>query len=266
MKNNKHLFDFILIFSVLKFSLVKFFLAGVIVVAGLASIVGTGSNSTSQMTTACTGPHQYIRTGSQATLDGRCSDLTESAPESAMMHYDWQVISKPDGSTVGTNIGSSVIAHFIADMDGDYVIELSTDTSIGLNDDTDRIRVTAYTGNARPMVEAGAYQEVATGDNVQLAATGFDADDDGLSYAWTAGAESAPVNLSGAGSASPGFAADNPGDYLLELVANDGSVDSRTDTVLVRARDINQTLPVAVAGLDQYVTTGSQVMLDAGNS
>lgn len=241
-------------------------LAGVVVLAGLLSIIGTGSNTRSILTTACTGPHQYVRTGSQVILDGRCSDFTDSAADDALMHYEWYVSSKPDGSNLGLTLGTRVITTFIADVDGDYVIGLRTGTSLTVDDDSTFINITAYTGNAPPMAEAGAYQEVATGDTTQLNGSGRDADDDTLSYQWSFQPTSAAGSLSSSTSPSPTLVADSSGDYLLDLVVNDGAVNSQRNSILVRSRNTNLSLPVAVVGTDRFVTTGDQVMLDASNS
>jgi len=238
-----------------------------VITAGLVSMLGTGSNTFITVTTACTGPHQYVRTGSLVTLDGRCSDFTEAAPDNAHMLYEWSVKSRPQGSNaIVGNASNSVLASFVADIDGEYEIELAT--MIGGFSEVAKVttRVTATTGNARPMVEAGPYQEVAIGDTVQLQATASDADDNPLSYSWSFQPGSEAAVLSDATSPDPTFVANDSGDYLVDVVVNDGAVDSLSDTVLIRSRDANFTLPVAVAGADQFALTGSQVNLNGINS
>jgi hypothetical protein len=116
------------------------------------------------------------------------------------------------------------------------------------------------------MAEAGAYQEVAVGDTVELDGSGSDADDDSLSYAWQFQTGSATSTLSSSSSASPTFVASDSGEYTLGLMVNDGAVDSQANAVLIRAADTDTSRPVAVAGSDQFVTLGSQVQLDGGDS
>lgn len=237
-----------------------------LVTAGLVSIISTGSNTRLTMTTACLGPHQYVRTGSSVSLDGRCSDFTDAARDHDYLYYSWRMSSRPAGSNATlSGIGNSVLARFVADRDGDYEIELSTRVP-GYDETTTTARVTATTGNARPMAQAGPYQEVAVGDTVQLQGSASDADGDSVSYAWSLSSSSEPATLAAATSASPTFVANTSGDYSVDLIANDGIVDSLSDTVLVRARDTVRTLPVAVAGADQVVSPGATVNLDGGGS
>jgi hypothetical protein len=158
-----------------------------------------------------------------------------------------------------------VIASFIADVDGEYQVQLST----GVNASTDAAvtrLVTATTGNAQPVVEAGATQEVAIGDVVSLSATGRDADDDSLSYSWSLNPASDSATLTTPNMATAGFTAVLSGEYRVDVMANDGAVNSLSDTVLVRAGNTNLSLPVAVAGADQYVGVGSQALLDGFDS
>lgn len=241
-----------------------------VIIAGLLSVLATGPATDSTLTISCAGAHQYVRTGSLVKLDARCSDFTEVADADAYLHYFWTLVSKPEGSNASiTEEGRySLLQEFVVDVDGNYEIGLATDahTTYGDTGANVTILVTASTGNARPTVEAGAYQEVAIGAMVQLQAIGNDADDNTLSYSWSFQPTSLSASLTNALTAMPSFVASQSGDYTLDLVVNDGAVDSLTDAVLIRSRDINLTLPVAVAGADQFVTPGSQVNLNAGNS
>ncbi len=244
--------------------LIQFTALGFIVAAGLLSIIGTGSNTSLDTTTACIGKSQHIRTGSWAMLDGRCSDFTNLATDSDYIDYYWRLSSKPASSTAILS-GFTLLKHFVADVDGEYVVELTASTGNNRGSKA-TTRITAYTGNAQPVAEAGAYQEVAIGDTVQLNGTATDADDNSLNYSWSFQSGSATSTLSSTTSASTTFIANSDTDYTLDLIANDGAVDSQINSVLIRSKTSNFSLPVAVAGADQYVTTGSQVMLNGLNS
>ena len=83
---------------------------------------------------------------------------------------------------------------------------------------------------------AGSFTNVTIGDTVQLDGSGSsDPDGDTLSYSWIivtqpAGSSAA---LSDSSLANPTFIADEAGTYVLELVVNDGAVDSNPDQVRI---------------------------------
>ena len=82
-------------------------------------------------------------------------------------------------------------------------------------------------------------------------------------YLWTLDERPAgsSAELNGADRARPVFFADQPGDYLLKLVVNDGKVDSAPAFVRVHASATNAP-PTADAGPDQNVPTGASIRLD----
>ena len=90
--------------------------------------------------------------------------------------------------------------------------------------------------NTPPVADAGADQAVAVNERVQLeGGTSSDADNDPLSYAWSF--TSRPVGslavLSDPTVVNPTFSADQAGSYVLQLIVNDGVVDSAADSVTV---------------------------------
>ncbi len=61
----------------------------------------------------------------------------------------------------------------------------------------------------------------------------------------------------------PSFGLDLSGNYVAQLIVNDGTSDSEPDTVTVSTEN---TIPVADAGDDQSVLAGSVVTLDGSRS
>lgn len=92
--------------------------------------------------------------------------------------------------------------------------------------------------NTCPIAEAGGDQSVYRGDIVLLDGSGSsDADGDQLAYVWSlvSRPEGSSAALSGSLTATPAFVADAPGDYIIELVVDDGACSSEPDTCIVTA-------------------------------
>lgn len=253
--------------SSIRTTVVQALILGFVIAAGIVTLLSSSNVGDVTQTTVCTFPHKYVRTGSLVRLDGRCADFTEAAAEDARLHYYWRIKSKPvDSKDYTIHNQDSLLASFVADVDGDYEIELSVGTTAAAHDVSTTLHVTASTGNARPMAEAGPYQEVAIGDTVQLHGSGTDADNQSLSYNWQFQPDSLTATLSSNTSPTPTFVAAERGEYTLSLKVNDGVVDSEANAVLIRAENSNLSLPVPVAGPDRVVTTGSRVSLDGSQS
>jgi len=94
-----------------------------------------------------------------------------------------------------------------------------------------------------------------------------DADSDPLTYSWSITSKPAgsTASLSDPGAAMPTFVADVAGDYVAQLIVNDGTVGSTADSVVIHAANGN-TAPIANAGPDQSVNQGDTVTLDASGS
>jgi len=69
--------------------------------------------------------------------------------------------------------------------------------------------------------------------------------------------------LSNNSAQSPSFVADRPGNYVAQLIVNNGSMNSAPATVTVTTLN---TPPVANAGSNQTVNPGATVILDASGS
>jgi len=86
--------------------------------------------------------------------------------------------------------------------------------------------------NQAPVANAGIDQTVEIGGTVQLDGSGSsDADNDELTYQWTA---PAGITLSSRTLARPEFTANAEGTYHFSLITNDGNADSAPDMVVIR--------------------------------
>ena len=211
------------------------------------------------------GGDQSITTGATVTLIGSGS----SDADLDTLTYSWSITSAPATSTAALSDATIVNPTFDADLDGSYVLQLIVND--GTVDGTpDTVIITAAIGNAAPVADAGADQNVNTGATVTLDGSGSsDADLDTLAYTWnlTSAPTGSGAALSDTTIVNPTFDADLDGSYVLQLIVNDGTVDSTPDTVVITATALTtNAVPVANAGAAQNVSTTSTVTLDGSGS
>jgi cytochrome c553 len=222
-------------------------------------IAGSGNS----VPTANAGPDQNVATGSVVALDGSGSQDADNDP----LTYSWILASKPAGSSAALSNATQPKPSFTADVDGAYVAQLVVND--GTADSTpSTVTIAASSGNSAPTASAGPDQNVATGSVVALDGSGSqDADNDPLTYSWTMTSKPAgsTAGLSNATDVQPSFTADAAGTYVIELVVNDGTVDSAPATVSITASTTNSA-PTADAGPDQTVAVGTAVTLDGTHS
>ena len=144
-----------------------------------ASVTITAVDSNSAPV-AGAGNDQNVATGATVQLDGSASIDSDGD----LITYAWTVVSSPDGSTASLSDATIVNPTFVADLDGQYTLELVVADS-ELQSVVDSVTITAETANSVPVANAGPDQNVATNSIVSLnGSASSDADNEGLSYQW----------------------------------------------------------------------------------
>ena len=147
-------------------------------------------------------------------------------------------------------------------------------TSLSSNSRAFNIHTTFGIGcnpNSTPIANAGIDKTVVEGVTVQLdGSSSSDVDMDALTYAWSFLSKpmGSTATLTDSTIVNPTFDTDINGTYVLQLIVNDGQVDSVADTVTITV--INSAVtpqnPVAVAGDDISIMEGALVPLNATQS
>ena len=206
------------------------------------------------------GGNQRITLGDTVMLDGSASTDIDGD----LLTYMWSLTTVPTGSTAVLSDTGAIAPTFVADQPGTYVAQLvvSDGTAVSAAD-----TVTITTENVAPVAEAGPSQTGPVGQTVLLDGTGsFDVDGDPLTYRWslTIRPNGSTATLVASTIASPTFVPDVPGSYTVQLIVNDGVLDSTPDTVIIST--VNSA-PLANAGQDRVdVAIGSTIVLDGSAS
>lgn len=210
------------------------------------------------------GEDQSVLLTNKVTLDGSNS----SDPDNDEISYRWLIVGQPQNSTAMLDDSGKVDPSFTPDLPGNYVIQLIVNDSVfDSAPDTVNISVEAPANN-KPVANAGADQTVNINTSVSLdGSASSDADGDSLTYRWSLVSvpNGSSVTLFNNSSANPSLTPDTEGSYVVQLIVNDGKIDSDADTVVVEANDPNQA-PVANAGPDQLVVVDQLVTLNGSQS
>ena len=205
------------------------------------------------------GPDQTVFVTDTVQLDGSGSSDADSDP----LTYQWTVLSLPSGSGASLDDPTAVNPRFVVDQPGTYAAQLIVNDGL---EDSDPDTVTISTQNSQPIANAGPDQTVFVTDLVQLnGSSSSDVDNDPLTFRWgfLGKPSDSTTSLDDPTSPTPSFSVDHPGSYTLELLVNDGTIDSDPDTVTISTQNSR---PVAEAGLDQSVLLSDTVQLDGTGS
>ncbi len=205
--------------------------------------------------TASAGADQSARVAQTVQLNGGAS----SDPNSLPLTFQWSFTSRPQGSAAALSNPVAVNPSFVLDVAGVYVLQLIVDNGFQPSSaDT----MTVSTELLAPTANAGSDRQVPVNTLVSLDGSAS-TDPNGLAlvYVWSlihvpAGSAAA---LSNPGIVGPTFTADLPGEYVAQLIVDNGSLSSAPDTVTITT---NSLPPVADAGADQESTAGQLVHLN----
>jgi hypothetical protein len=225
------------------------------------SLMVVGSNTPP---VANAGPNQSVTLGDTVALDGTGTADADGDP----LSYLWLFASLPTNSALtDTDISTptSSTASFTPDVAGPYTLRLRVHD--GTYPSNDYMGVVVTGPNSAPSADAGGDRSVTTGTLISLdGSASSDPEGDSLSFAWTLVAPSgSSAVLSDSTAEKPSFIADVTGSYVAYLVVNDGALMD-SDVATITASTNSNGRPVADAGLNQSVATGSTVSLDASGS
>ncbi|EKD47056.1 MAG: PKD protein [uncultured bacterium] len=197
-----------------------------------------------------------IENGTVVHLDGSQS----YDPDGDTISYNWRFVAKPAGSIAELSSPDSASTSFVADVHGTYEIELvSKDPWASSEKDT----VVVSFANVKPVANAGNNKSTSEGSTVRLDGTGSsDANNDDLSFAWdiVSKPDGSQATISDSTSSVTSLNTDSPGIYIVNLVVNDGFVDSEPSNVTIVSisnkdalTDILQRAIIEINNLDDQV-------------
>ncbi len=174
-------------------------------------------------------------TGGVVTLAATISDADTAAPCSLTESFTlaWSLASVPAGSTAALSGTSQTTPWFKADVPGTYVVRVLATDSHGLSSAPKSVTVTATPcGDAAPSVTSIIASPASTtvGSGVSVSAQLADSDTGGtcklaetFTYAWalTSVPPGSTVTLTSSNTPLTAFVPDEPGTYVVSLVATD---------------------------------------------
>ena len=205
------------------------------------------------------GPDQTALIAQTVTLDGSKSSDVDGNP----LTFFWSFVSRPGGSTATLSDPTAVQPTFIVDAEGTYVVQLVVNDGL-VNSAPDTVSISSV--NTKPVADAGPDQTALIAQTVTLdGSKSSDVDGNPLTFFWSFVSRpgGSTATLSDPTAVKPTFIVDAEGTYVVQLVVNDGLVNSAPDTVSISS--VN-TKPVADAGPDQTALIAQTVTLDGSKS
>ncbi|MGA1868474.1 MAG: right-handed parallel beta-helix repeat-containing protein [bacterium] len=212
--------------------------------------------------------HGYV--GDIISLDGTKS----YDPDGDAIYYLWHLLNAPPGTMTSLPHINAPKISFKLDQPGDYVIGLRVTDRWGAKAKESQVKIYAE-DNHPPEAYAGEnIEDAAIGDVIELYGDlSNDDDDDPLSYQWRMSFRplASKAVLSESKESICTLKVDVPGSYVIELIVNDGKVNSLPYTLLIstmhKAQDKKRYVP------EQYPTIqcaidaaegGDQIIVNSG--
>jgi len=206
------------------------------------------------------GADQTAFVGDVLSLDGSGSTDEDGDP----ITYRWRIAAQPAINTAVLDNPTAVKPQLTINSKGSYQLELIVNDGSA---DSTPATVLITTENAKPVAVAGSDQTVFIHQTATLdGILSHDLDNDPLTFHWQLSAKPATssATLQNPDTQIAHLTPDKPGPYTVELVVNDGLIDSLADQIII---DSQNSKPVADAGPDQIdKTVGIPVELDGSHS
>ena len=237
---------------------------------GLATTdIDTVTITVNNIPTADAGDDQTVNEGDTVTLDATASVDADGVDS---LTYQWTQES-PDLPTITISDSTTAQPTFDAPevaTTTDFIFKVTVSDSLAATD----IDTVTITVNNIPTADAGDDQTVNEGDTVTLDATAsVDVDGDSLTYQWTQESPDLPtITISDSTTAQPTFDAPEVAtttDFIFKITVSDSLAATDIDTVTITVNNILTSAnnpPIARAGVDQTVTEGDTITLDATTS
>lgn len=200
--------------------------------ANLSSTPASVTFSTSDAPpVANAGPSQTITaTGTLVHLDGTQSfDLAGLA-----ITYQWTFLSKPTGSNATLTGPTTSKPSFTADVPGNYGIQLVVTDSLGTPSSPSSVLVSF--SDVAPIANAGSNQSAVVGATVTLnGSLSTDTDGTALTYKWSlvSAPSGSKAAISNPTAQSASLVPDLPGTFVVQLIVNDGFLNSLPATAQI---------------------------------
>ncbi|MDQ6704445.1 MAG: PKD domain-containing protein, partial [Acidobacteriota bacterium] len=191
------------------------------------------------------GPNQAVSVGAAVQLNGSAS----SDPGGNPLTYQWSLTSVPAGSVAALSNAAIVNPVFTADRPGTYVAQLVVNNGTAASAPA-TVTITANASQT-PTANAGPNQNVLAGATVLLDGSASSSPNKTpLTYAFTFVSRPAgsAATLTNANSVAPTFLADVAGNYVVQLIVNDGTQSSLPATVTITAAAAGAPASITASG------------------
>jgi hypothetical protein len=200
---------------------------------------------------AVAGPDRSVVVGSNTTLDG--SDSID--PDLDSLTYLWSFESKPNTSSATLTDSTTSSPSFTPDVSGAYTLNLIVNDGVE-NSIPNTVVITGdANSNITPEANAGSDLVVYVGTLATLVGAGSSDDDgDTLSYQWSGVSPATSTSsFNNSTLVNPTFIPDIAGTYTINLVVNDGTIESFPDTVIITALSIPFNSDIVVYSGDTFL-------------